>query len=83
MYSDKIYYDNLDSDTLDSDTLDSDTLESGPDTLTSNTLDFFNRNYLTVWLKWRKFPHLITSSDGVKGIDKLLNLTAATAKAAG
>ena len=78
MYSDKIYYDNLDSDTL-----DSDTLESGPDTLNSNTLDFFNRNYLTVWLKWRKFPHLITSSDGVKGIDKLLNLTAATAKAAG
>ena len=78
MYSDKIYDDNLDSDTL-----DSDTLESGPDTLNSNTLDFFNRNYLTVWLKWRKFPHLITSSDGVKGIDKLLNLTAATAKAAG
>ena len=42
----------------------------------------FNRNYLTIWLKWKKFPYLITSSDGVKGIDKLLNFTAVTAKAA-
>ena len=28
------------------------------------------------------FPYLITSSDGVKGLDKLLNFTAATAQAA-
>lgn len=45
-------------------------------------LGLFDRNYITVWLKWRKFPYLITSSEGVESIDKLLSITAVTAKAA-